>query len=72
MCLGMGGQGGEHSDMRVDPDQAEPRWCWGGLGILPKVEREAPTGFGAEEWNAVLQIRTLRPRRQDGFPGAIG
>lgn len=25
VCLGKGGQGGEHSDMRVDPDQAEPQ-----------------------------------------------
>ena len=36
VCLRQSGQGGEHSDLRVDPDQAEPKWPWGGLGILPK------------------------------------
>ena len=44
----------------------------GGPGSPPKVERKTPGGFGAAEWNAISQIWTLRPGRQDGFPGALG
>ena len=36
------------------------------------MERKAPKGFGAAEWNAISQIWTQRPRRLDDFPGAIG
>ena len=72
MCLEQSGQGGEHSDMSVDPDQAEPHWPWGELEIPPMEERKTPKGFGAAEWNAISQIWTLRPRRLDDFPGVIG
>ena len=34
------------------------------------MERKTPRGFGAVEWNAILQIWSLRRRRQDDFSGA--
>ena len=44
-CLGQSGQEGEHSDMRVDPDQAEPRWPWEGLRFHPKWRERPPEGL---------------------------
>ena len=36
------------------------------------MERKVPRRFGAAEWNAILQIQSLSPRRQDDFSGTIG
>ena len=43
----------------------------GGPEIPPKVVRKAPKGFGTAEWNIILQIWTLKPRRHNDFPGMI-
>ena len=40
VCLEQSEQGRDHSDMRVDPDQAEPQWPWGELEIPPRAERK--------------------------------